>query len=98
MANASTSITISYNDGTGGDVGTEPKDVTLKIIDYCDATAITSATVTVSGNGFSWSGPPDSQGLCALGVLQPGSYSLTITASGYVNSADDLLANDGFVV
>ena len=71
---------------------TEP--VVIRVVDYVTGAPIAGARVRVAGGAVRVT---DEDGLVDVGDLAKGrSYSLSITATGYKSSADDMLANDSF--
>ena len=92
MANASTSITISF-DGTS-----EPRDVVLTIKDWCTDLIIPGAIVTLTVNDVPTTKTSDANGSVTFPLVPVGTHPLAITAAGYLNSATDSLANDSVTV
>lgn len=92
---ASGSVTITYDDAAGS----SPKEVVIHVQDFCDGTKLPGASVTVSLDGVVVaSGVSDAEGNFNCGVLQPGQYTLALSALNYLDSDKDLLKNDGFTV
>jgi len=94
MANASSSITITYSDSSAG---TTPRHVVVFVKDYCNEAVIPSASIVISGP-TPVSGISDADGQFDAGILQPGNYTMTLSAVDYLSNSDDLLANDSFTV
>lgn len=89
MANASTSVTISFSGAS------EPRDVVLTVKDWCSDQAVPGASVTLGTYGTKTA---DANGQVNFAAVAPGTHSLTITAAGYVASGSDTLANDSITV
>ena len=90
----SLSITFSRNGSNS-----TPKQVRLIVKDYLTEKPIPLAHVTVTGPGsYSYTGTAGQDGSINLGTLQPGDYTLVATATGYISSGSDILANDSFTI
>lgn len=94
MASSTRTITISY-DGTAP----VPRDVTLTIRDWCTDAPIPDASVTVSSATYTADTRiADAAGQVTFPLLPPGEYTLLISASGYLASDADSLANDTLTI
>jgi len=77
----------------------QPRDVLLKVKNYCTDALLPGASVTITGpNGYSFTGQASPTGEIALSQLIPGEYTVKTTLAGYVPSDADALANDRFTV
>ena len=93
MGNASRSITIAFQGATG------PDDVTLTIKDYCTDIPIPGAQVTLSSGTYpSSTKTADVNGQVTFLQVPSGNHNLSVTASGYIPSNSDTLANDSISV
>jgi len=72
-----------------------PKDIVITVREYTTEALLDGAAVTVDGT---YKGTTDSNGVINVGLLQPGTHTIKITKSGYVDSDSDDLENDSFVV
>lgn len=76
-----------------------PKDLTLTVKDYSTDAPIPMANVVINGpRGYHWSGQTDGAGVIVLAGLPAGNYTITATAAGYQDTANDILANDSFTL
>jgi hypothetical protein len=91
----SLNMTIAFSGAAGGQ-----RDVTLTVLDYCYGEPVPYASVKVQGpQGYSAQKVADINGQVELGrLIIGGTYSLLITKAGYIDSDDDALNNDSFVV
>lgn len=64
------------------DVGTATGLVNGKIFDGADLSALPGTVVTLSGN-TTYSATTDTNGVFGLGAIQPGTYTVVITRTGY---------------
>lgn len=96
MANASRTITITFADGQGGN--TAPRDVLLTVKNWCTDQVIAGASVTLTVNSVADTQVSNGSGEVTFLQVPPGTHSLLITASGYLDSTADTLANDSITV
>ena len=89
MASASRSVTITF-----GESGVA-RDVILTVKDWCTDEIVTGAAVTLGVYGSQIS---DANGQVTFANVQPGTHALTVTATGYLPSGSDTLANDSVTV
>lgn len=90
----SSSLTVTFRN-----TDSTAKNTTIIVKDYLTEAVIKSASVVISGpGGYSKTGATDNDGKLVLGTIQPGEYTLVVTAAGYQNSATDILANDKFTI
>lgn len=94
MANASKSITISFSDESS----TGPKDVTLTVKDICTKEIIPNAVVTLTIDGTTQTQTTDVNGQVTFLQVPAGEHALLVTATGYLGSNTDTLANDAITV
>lgn len=88
---ASLAITIEDEEAVGDPVAYE-----LEARDYCTDDVLVGATIYFDNVDI---GQTDENGIIALGALIPGStHSLRMEKAGYINSENDRLNNDSFVV
>lgn len=73
----------------------QPSIVTVQAKDFCTDLPIPDAAVYINGL---YKGLTDSLGKRVVGLLNPGAYSLKITAAGYTATDADELANDSFAI
>lgn len=92
MGSASKSIIISFGSGTG------PRDVTLTIKDICTKAVIPNAVVTLTIDAETQTQTADVNGQVTFLQVPAGEHALLVTATGYLASDDDTLANDAITV
>jgi hypothetical protein len=92
---ANASVTYSTDTDGGAGTGSATVDVDLMVRDFCTGDPVSGATVSAGGQIKT----TNAAGVARLLSLTPGqTYDITITASGYVDSDQDLLSNDSFTV
>jgi hypothetical protein len=74
-------------------VGT--KDIAILVKDFATDVVIPNAHIVIDGN---WGGMTDENGLLTLKSVTVGDHKIVITATGYLNSDEDELANDTFTI
>lgn len=76
-----------------------PKEITLRIVSCVSGEAVANAYIEFTGPSGSQSGYTDSGGLLYVGLLAPGTYTVTkIEHPDYWPSYNDGVVNDQFVV
>lgn len=83
-------VVVDYTYNISGSV-----DVVLKVKDACSGVVLPDASVWLNGE---YKGMTDSYGYINLGKLNPGTYSLKTTKTGYQDSDSDIISNDSFTV
>jgi len=92
------SLTVRFALTAGGTSGTDPKDTVIEVKDISTGAVIAGATVVIDGPSYSFSGTTGTEGTVHLGVLQPGEYKIVTSATTYLSSNADNIANDRFVI
>lgn len=87
------SVEISFN--VPGISSSGDKEVTIVVKDRITGSSVIGAEVTVDGSSR---GVTNSSGSISLGITTEGAHTVSITASGYRDTATDGLSNDNFVV
>jgi len=83
-------VVVDYTYNISGSVA-----VVLKVRDACSGAVLSDAHVWLNGG---YKGITDSDGYINLGKLNPGTYSLKTTKTGYQDSDQDIISNDSFTV
>lgn len=92
----SDSLTIKF--AYDANTGISDKEVIIEVKDYSTNSAIAGAKVVISGPSYNFTGTTDTNGRINLGVISPGEYQIVTTATNYMSSNEDFLANDRFVI
>jgi len=87
-------VVIDVSSGTPDDTS-QPSIVVVQAKDFCTDLPIESATVYVNDVLI---GQTDINGKVQVGLMNPGSHSVRIAASGYIATEVDDLANDSFTI
>ncbi len=93
MGSASRSITITFSGASTG-----PRDVVLTVKDYCSDLPIPGASVTLTVNTLVTTLACDANGKVTFPQVPAGTWPITVSASGYLSSGSDTLANDSITV
>lgn len=92
-SNAIAYLTVSFVYGPDDTPG--PEAYEIQVLDYCTDDPIEGAAVTFDGELIGYT---DENGLLFLGPLYAGTYPLSMTKDGYIDSASDKLHNDSVVI
>jgi hypothetical protein len=104
------SLLVSFgSDGTStsgsGTTSTSPsqaekyKDIIFTVLNYCTDAEVEGVTVTIDGPTGQQQGVTNVSGQCSFtGLLVGGNYTVSMSKTGFVASADDSLNNDSFTV
>ncbi len=82
---------LTVNIGGGGLSG----PIVINVKDFCDDSDIAGAAVYVDG---AYKGQTDASGRVNVGMLAAGTHTVSVTAAGYIASANDHLRNDSFTI
>lgn len=77
------------------DTTSSQKNITMKVIDHGTYTGISNASVYIDNN---YEGKTDEDGYITIEGITTGDHELLVTADGYINTDEDVLANDSFHV